>query len=170
MRTSFPLTQIPTVLKGICTASHSSTFNGKKYSDTWTASSKRAEVNSPKFKRISRTCFGQDWTYLHVDIADKLVLKLLQYAGNYAGELLQQAKISHRFGSDDVSVGRYQRSGNSAALFASFLKTGSLFLHVFVSFPPIFPQKTQIRYTGMCYSWGLLATAGCFPASIGIIK
>lgn len=83
-----------------------------------------------------------------MDIADKLVLKLLQYAGNYAGELLQQAKISHRFGSDDVSVGRYQRSGNSAALFASFLKTGSLFLHVFVSFRPYSPKKHRSDILG----------------------
>ena len=43
-------------------------------------SSERAEVRYAKFKELAVRVFGQDLTHLHVD---KLVLKLLQYAGNY---------------------------------------------------------------------------------------
>lgn len=115
----------------------------------------QTELRSAKFTRISWTCFGKDSTYLHVDITDKLVLKLLQYAGNHAGELLQRSKISHRFGSDDVSVGRYQRSepGNSTVherrrplcsciyvFFIPLFHGHVVFPHISLSFvSPVFP-------------------------------
>lgn len=83
-----------------------------------------------------------------MDTADKLVLKLLQYAGNHAGGLLQQANISRRFSSDGVSVGRYQKSdsGNSTALFGPFFKEDSLFVPELVSFHPIFSKKHKQIY------------------------
>lgn len=146
---------------------------------------KKSECNnlerSAKLKRISWTCFGQDLTYLHVDTADKLVLKLLQYAGNYSGELLQQAKISQSFGSDNISVGRYQRSepGNSVAPCVSSLEETTLALKKknlhsfhFYSFPPLVIIPNHIDYPSVsvilaaCWFFcdGLLTSTGSFSS------
>lgn len=95
--------------------------------------SKRAEV---RFKR-SWTYFGQDLTYLHVDIADKLVLKLLQYAGNHVG-LAQMMSLWEGIRDRNLATQLH-------CLVHFSKKTGSLFLNSSLFIPYSHKKHKQIH-------------------------